>query len=168
MMSKLQKSVVLYDGVKFFIRGKKREEVALLLINNIDLMCLEVIVKCDDLIIRKYLDLKQLIPTVDLTSINEAFLAKQSHAEYQNKPFNGGKVMRDLAVEQMVCTIRDRIELTAMKNDIYFKSSPNDKIFTSTIQNDGSTILTLTCELSEKPESVIPHDVSNHIRFQQK
>jgi hypothetical protein len=167
-MSKVQKSVVLYDGVKFFIRGKKRKEIPVMLVNNSDDMCLEVIAKFDTVIIRKYLDLKQLIPTVDLTVINEAFLAKQSYAEYQNKPFNGGRVMRDLAVEQMVSTIRDRIELSPTKNDIYFKSSPNDKIFTSTVQNDGSTIFTLTCELSDRPETVIPYDVSEHIRFQIK
>jgi hypothetical protein len=164
-MPKSQKSVVIYDGVKFFIRGKKREELVLLLLNHTEIMCLEVIAKCDHLIIRKYLDLKQLISSVNLTVINDAFMIKKVSAEYHNKPFNAGKAMRELAVEQMVTMIRDRIELLPNEKGIFFKPAPEDKMFVSCIQEDGTIITRLGCELAEMPAELIPHDILGHIRF---
>jgi hypothetical protein len=164
-MPKSPKSVIIYDGVKFFIRGKKREELILLLVNHTELMCLEVIAKCDLLITRKYLDLKQLISSVDLTLINDAFMMKKVSAEYHNKPFNAGKVMRDLAVEQMVSMIRERIQLLPNRNGFFFKPAPEDKMFTSSILDDGSISARLECELAEMPDAVIPHDILGHIRF---
>jgi hypothetical protein len=148
---------IIFDGSKYF--QQFNVEIEILIINHTEFLCLEVIAQLENMAVRKYLDMKVLITTLDMTAINESFGIKQNIALLQRVQFDAGKVMRDLATAMVVRTLTDRIDLTPLMNDIYFKTYPDDLTIIP-LDNSG---IRLAFELLVMPVGVQPYHLTRFV-----
>jgi hypothetical protein len=148
---------IIFDGSKYF--QQFNVEIDILFINHTEYLCIEVIAQLGETAVRKYLDMKVLISTLDMTAINESFGIKQNIALLQRVKFEAGKVMRDLATTMVVRTLTERIDLTPMMDDIYFKTYPDDLTIVP-LDNSG---VRLAFELLIMPVGVQPYNVTRFV-----